>query len=48
MTDGKSHPSDHRRVKTWFGIQRGTDGMPEDIPLGGKNTTNLEEWSEFQ
>lgn len=42
-TDGRSHLRDHRRVKTWFGIQKGRDRMPEDTLLGGKNVTNLED-----
>ena len=35
--DGRSHLSDHRRVKTWFEIQKGRERLPEDTVLGGKN-----------
>ena len=39
QTDGRSHLSDHRRVKTWSEIQKGRDRLPEATVLGGKNIT---------
>ena len=39
QTDGRSHLSDHRRVKTWFEIQTGRERLPEATVLGGKNIT---------